>query len=82
MLLQEDMAWRNQLTAAGPVGQDGVAPEERQGELWDIFRRLKQDGHQLDAMNYTTNFRLIRVAEAWQGDPETVSAAGIPSLYW
>lgn len=43
---------------AGPPEQVGVAPEDRQGLLWDTYRKLAQDGFRLDAAGYSTAFRV------------------------
>ena len=74
--LAEDLAWRElQAAAAGPAGQDGVAPEEREGALWRFYAQVQQQaaalgGKQLraDAASYTTAFRL-------KGAPDAVAAA-------
>lgn len=38
--LQEDSDWRSQQAAggAGPAGQEAVPPEERAGELWQLYQ--------------------------------------------
>ena len=44
--------------AAGPPDQEGVAPEKRQGPLWDAYRALSQEGWAVDARSYSTAFRV------------------------
>jgi hypothetical protein len=74
--LAEDLAWRElQAAAAGPAGQDGVPPEDREGTLWRFYAQIQQQaaalgGKQLraDAASYTTAFRL-------KGAPDAVAAA-------
>lgn len=70
--LAEDLAWREvQAGAAGPAGQDGVAPERRAGPLWSFYASLAAAapaaGVRLDAASYTTAFRV-------KGGPEAVAA--------
>ena len=45
-------------TAAGPPDNDGTAPSARSGKLWELYKQLQDDGWSLDAISYTTNFRL------------------------
>ena len=69
--LVEDLAWRQQQTAAGPLGQEGVPPEQRTGELWRFYAQLTAAapaGLKTDALSYTTAFRV-------KGPAETVAAA-------
>lgn len=40
------------------MGQDGVRPEERVGDLWDLYRSLHKEGYKLDGNGYTTSFRV------------------------
>jgi hypothetical protein len=35
-----------------------VAPEKRQGPLWDAYRALSKDGWAVDGRDYTTAFRV------------------------
>lgn len=67
----EDLAWRQQQTAAGPPGQDGVPPEQRSGPLWRFYAQLTAaapPGVKTDAASYTSAFRV-------KGPPEAVAAA-------
>ncbi|KXZ54955.1 hypothetical protein GPECTOR_3g123 [Gonium pectorale] len=55
----EDKEWRaSHDHAAGPITQDAVPPAEREGPLWDLYRKLQADGWSLDANGYTTSFRV------------------------
>lgn len=56
--IEEDMQWRWRHAAAGPPTQGGLPPEERAGELWDLFRSVQQDGWAVDARSYSTSFRI------------------------
>ncbi len=58
--LREDMAWRMRHAAAAgtPSANEGVPPREREGVLWDAFRRLEAEGWAPDASGYSTSFRL------------------------
>lgn len=57
--IAEDLEWRHHHTqATGPPDQEGVAPEKRQGPLWDAFRALKAQGWAVDARDYSTAFRV------------------------
>ena len=49
--------------AAGPPDNDGTDPSERTGQLWDLYQKLQGDGWNLDAKNYTTNFRSGHTAQ-------------------
>ncbi|GFR53021.1 hypothetical protein Agub_g15713 [Astrephomene gubernaculifera] len=57
--LTEDEEWRRcHDGVAGTVRQDGVAARDREGPLWDFYRRLLGEGWHLDANGYTTSFRV------------------------
>lgn len=43
---------------AGPPEQDGVAPESKEGLLWETYRKFAADGWRLDAAGYSTAFRV------------------------
>jgi hypothetical protein len=50
--------WRGVHQRAGPSAQDdSVEPLQRQGPLWDLYRRLSQQHWKLDARSYGTSFR-------------------------
>jgi hydroxymethylpyrimidine pyrophosphatase-like HAD family hydrolase len=56
--VSEDDEWRSlQAAQAGDPGQDAIKPEERIGNLWDLYRALGKEGYKLDANGYTTSFR-------------------------
>lgn len=46
------------MLAAGPAEQDSMAPEKRQGSLWDAYRSLHKAGFSVDARDYSTAFRV------------------------
>jgi hydroxymethylpyrimidine pyrophosphatase-like HAD family hydrolase len=77
--LQEDAAWREGALAAvaGPPGQDGIPPDGRVGELWQQYRRLKGLGFGVDALSYTTAFRVRCPAE--QSAPLQEALASLPA---
>ncbi len=43
---------------AGPPEQVGVAPESKQGLLWETYRKLAADGFRLDDAGYSVSFRV------------------------
>ncbi len=56
--LVEDLEWRGVHQQAGPGSQDDkVEPLQRQGPLWDLYRKLHQQRWKLDARSYGTAFR-------------------------
>ena len=69
----EDFEWRKRHGAAGGgAEQEALAPEARQGPLWDAYRALAQLGWQPDAAFYST---LVRVRSARAGcDPQGLAA--------
>ncbi len=73
-ILEEDATWRRRIISesAGAIGdmqEDGLAPEHRQGALWDLYRRLTAEGWHCDAEGYATSFR-IRLDEGATGPQE------------
>eukprot|EP00931_Biecheleriopsis_adriatica_P057870 TRINITY_DN34361_c0_g2_i1.p1 TRINITY_DN34361_c0_g2~~TRINITY_DN34361_c0_g2_i1.p1 ORF type:complete len:352 (-),score=73.40 TRINITY_DN34361_c0_g2_i1:21-1013(-) len=56
--LVEDLKWREVHAGASPQSMDGRLPAEREGALWDLYRRLEADGWACDTRNYFTNFRI------------------------
>ena len=46
------------LFTAGPPDEDGLAPEQRKGLLWEVCRKLYCDGWVLDTAGYSTSFRV------------------------
>ena len=82
--LVEDLEWRASLAAgAGPLGQEGLAPGDRVGPVWDVYRRLVADGWPVDASSYETMFRVKvraprtpeQLAEALRDLPPTLATA-------
>lgn len=61
--VSEDMEWRGRHTAAGPPGQENIAPAARQGILWQQYAALSAAGASLDFKNYTTAFRIRNFAQ-------------------
>ena len=49
---------------AGPPEQVGVAPESKQGLLWETYRQLAGDGFQLDDVGYSVSFR-VKLKVCW-----------------
>ena len=43
---------------AGPPEQEGLAPESKEGLLWETYRKFAADGWRLDAAGYSTAFRV------------------------
>eukprot|EP00930_Biecheleria_cincta_P071922 TRINITY_DN59371_c0_g1_i1.p1 TRINITY_DN59371_c0_g1~~TRINITY_DN59371_c0_g1_i1.p1 ORF type:complete len:338 (+),score=57.83 TRINITY_DN59371_c0_g1_i1:69-1082(+) len=54
----EDLAWRNVHSSASPPVPESIPPSERPGLLWDLFRKMEQDGWALDTNSYMTSFRV------------------------
>ena len=54
----EDLKWRKRHHVAAPVILDSVPPSQRPGILWDLFRKLDQEGWACDANKYSTDFRV------------------------
>ena len=46
------------MCAAGPADEDGLAPELRQGLLWDECRKFVAGGWVVDTNGYSTAFRI------------------------
>lgn len=57
--IAEDMEWRkrHKLTA-GEGNQESVPSAQRSGTLWQWYAALEAEGWELDAVNYTTSFRV------------------------
>ena len=53
----EDLVWRQHHVAA-PMVLESVAPEERPGALWELYKKLQQEGWACDANKYSTDFRV------------------------
>lgn len=73
-----DVTFTSIMFAAGSPDQEGVAPERRQGPLWDAFRALKAEGWTVDGRDYSTAFRVKPTAgKDFSGLQASASAA-----YW
>lgn len=60
--LEEDLNWREALeSATGPASQDTKAPEDREGPLWDLYRKAVAEGFEVDTNTYYTMIRCGRV---------------------
>lgn len=58
--IAEDHEWRSSHSRwTGPAEQDAMAPENRQGSLWDAYRFLQTAGFKVDARDYSTAFRVM-----------------------
>jgi hydroxymethylpyrimidine pyrophosphatase-like HAD family hydrolase len=59
---KEDLVWRaSHDKTAGPFSQERLQPEQRKGLLWELYASLKSqvlDDKALDAVSYTTAFRV------------------------
>ncbi|CAM9558838.1 unnamed protein product, partial [Phaeothamnion confervicola] len=63
--LREDMDWRALLAdACGPPQVDSLPPAKRSGPLWDLYRRLRSAGWEVDTAHYHT---MIRINAAQRG---------------
>ena len=59
--LEEDEDWRAHIAssgACGPMEENDLAPEERSGTLWDLYRELMAKGWVCDARGYACSFRI------------------------
>jgi hypothetical protein len=66
------MEWRALLApVAGPPRQQALAPEAREGILWEFYRVLAGAGWRLDATGYATAFR-------WAPRPACAAARPLP----
>lgn len=56
--LEEDLKWRETMeSATGPASQDAKAPEDREGPLWDLYRKAVAEGFEVDTNTYYTMIR-------------------------
>lgn len=56
--LTEDLKWRETMeSATGPASQDAKAPEDREGPLWDLYRKAVSEGFEVDTNTYYTMIR-------------------------
>ncbi|CAM9842275.1 unnamed protein product [Ectocarpus sp. 12 AP-2014] len=57
--LTEDLKWRETMeSATGPASQDAIAPEDREGPLWDVYRAAVAEGFEVDTNTYYTMIRI------------------------
>lgn len=60
--LTEDLEWRKTMeSATGQASQDAKAPEDREGPLWDLYRKAVSEGFEVDTNTYYTMIRCVRV---------------------
>lgn len=58
--LTEDLKWRETMeSATGPASQDVKAPEDREGPLWDLYRKAVAEGFEVDTNTYYTMIRCV-----------------------
>lgn len=58
--LTEDLKWREILEdATGSASQDAKAPEDREGPLWDLYRKAVAEGFEVDTNTYYTMIRCV-----------------------
>lgn len=56
--LEEDLKWRETMeSATGPASQDAKGPEDREGPLWDLYRKAVAEGFEVDTNTYYTMIR-------------------------
>lgn len=56
--LEEDLKWRENLEGVtGPASQDAKDPGDREGPLWDLYRRAVAEGFEVDTNTYYTMLR-------------------------
>lgn len=56
--LEEDLKWRETLEGAtGPASQDAKEPGDREGPLWDLYRKAVAEGFEVDTNTYYTMIR-------------------------
>lgn len=57
--LTEDLKWREQMeSVTGPAAQDVKDPTDREGPLWDLYRRAVAEGFEVDTNTYYTMLRI------------------------
>ncbi|CAM9618146.1 unnamed protein product [Scytosiphon promiscuus] len=71
--LTEDLKWRETMeSATGPASQDAKAPEDREGPLWDLYRKAVSEGFEVDTNTYYTMIRI----KVKTGSSKTLSQEG------
>lgn len=62
LALTEDLTWRQAMeSATGSASQDAKAPEDREGPLWDLYRRAVLEGFEVDTNTYYTMLRYVAI---------------------
>lgn len=57
--LAEDLTWRKRLeSVTGPAYQDSKSPSEREGPLWEMYRKAVSEGFEVDTSTYYTMLRI------------------------
>eukprot|EP00752_Nemacystus_decipiens_P003206 g2967.t1 len=57
--LEEDLKWRETMeSATGPASQDAKEPGDREGPLWDLYRKAVAEGFEVDTNTYYTMIRI------------------------
>lgn len=57
--LKEDLEWRRTLeSVTGPASQDSKPPVDREGPLWDVYRKAVSEGFEVDTNTYYTMLRV------------------------
>lgn len=49
---------RHAAAAGAPSTNEGLPPRDREGALWEVYRKLEGEGWSPDASGYSTSFRL------------------------
>jgi hypothetical protein len=72
----EDLEWRRvHEESTGPLGQDGIPPDQRQGTLWNYYLALSigaSDRVRLDSASYTTAFRIKGAEDALEAVRQSI----------
>lgn len=56
--LTEDLQWRSKMEGVtGPASQDAKKPEDREGPLWELYRKAVSEGFEVDTNTYYTMLR-------------------------
>lgn len=69
-LLTEDLKWRETMeSSTGPASQDTKTPEDREGPLWDLYRKAVSEGFEVDTNTYYTMIRCDLFSGGGSRDP-------------
>lgn len=56
--LTEDLEWRRKMEGVtGPASQDAKDPVDREGPLWELYRKAVSEGFEVDTNTYYTMLR-------------------------